>query len=508
MAFEGKKYNPVTREVVEGLVAAVGGDESRVKYWKNDSDAEEIQKHSNDHGPHKPQEPEAVVFPLCTEEVQAIVRLAAAHNVALTTASSRTGLEGGAIPVQRGIVCDMLKMNKVLEVYHEDLQATVQAGAMKTDMAKFAEENGWFFAVDPGSEASIGGYASTGASGTLSVKYGTMRDNVVRLRVVLSDGRVMWTRSRAIKSSTGYDLTRLFMGAEGTLGIVTELTIKFHPTPVAIVAAVAPFPSIVESGRAVISIAKAKPTSLARCELLNAQAIDCVNALFKSTHQSKPTLFLEFHSSHIDAAMSDAALLEEVCRQNGAVEYQLTSDEKERDSLWQARRGAYFAAYKARSGPGIKLCVTDVCVPVSKFADIVTKTEEDFSKNSETGLPCPIVGHACDGNFHVLCPFDTTSEAEVADLKALDDRMVLRAIGAGGTASGEHGIGLGKQKYLESEHGPVAVEVMRELKAVMDPQGIFNPSKILPPRSEAPKLGQELASAVFDEAGAAHGCGC
>eukprot|EP00123_Amoebidium_parasiticum_P001430 comp12510_c0_seq1/m.7481 comp12510_c0_seq1/g.7481 ORF comp12510_c0_seq1/g.7481 comp12510_c0_seq1/m.7481 type:complete len:512 (-) comp12510_c0_seq1:673-2208(-) len=503
------KYAQVTPAIVEELTAAIGGDSTRVKFAGNENDLEEIKKHSWDHSYHEPHDPEAVVYPNSTEDVKAIVALAAKHVIPLTTASARTGLEGGAIPMKGGIVMDMQNMNKILEVHKEDMQVTVQAGIYKKDMVKFAEENGYFFAVDPGSEATMGGYASTGASGTLSVKYGTMRENVIRLRVVMPDGRDMWTRVRSIKSSTGYDINRLFMGAEGTLGIVTEVTLKLFPKPAGIVASMAPFPDLHSCANAVIAIAAKMPTTLARCELLNKEAIGYVNSLFKSTHPINPTLFLEFHAT-FDAASAetDAKAVETLCKDHGAVSYSMTSDEKERDALWQARKGAYFASYKARTGGKIKLCVTDVCVPISKFADVVAETEKDFAENSKTNLPCPIVGHACDGNFHVMCAFDTTNKEQVDELKALEQRMVIRAIKAGGTASGEHGVGLGKRKYMVPEHGEVYVDYMEKIKAAVDPLGIMNPTKLFPTEAmhQALKSWDGPVSTILSEGQG--GCGC
>lgn len=466
------------------------------------SGCDDCHNHDHDMSYHVPHDAECVVYPLSTEEVSAVMTISHDNRIAVTCAGARTGLEGGAIPVYGGVVIDMTKMDNILEFYEADMQVDVQAGVMKSKLQAWCTERNLFFGVDPGSDATLGGYASTGASGTLSCKYGTMRENVIRMRVVLPDGRVMWTRQRAIKSSTGYDLNRMFMGSEGTLGIVTELTVRLHTVAPHVVAAVAAFPTLRQCAQAVIAIERLGSATVARCELLNAECILDVNKLFGTSHAVQPTLFLEFHDTAVsgEAAEVDAKRVEATCVEHGCTSYARAHDEKERDQLWAARRGAYFAAAKSRDPPPgrkLKLCVTDVCVPISRYADVISATEDDFAATRHK-LGCPVVGHALDGNFHVMCPFDPADPEMVQELRDVEHRMVTRAIEAGGTASGEHGVGLGKRQYQVQEHGEVFVDVMARIKNALDPQGIMNPGKVLPEETPLNNWNVELVSACWD----------
>ncbi|KNC83655.1 hypothetical protein SARC_04115 [Sphaeroforma arctica JP610] len=343
-------HNKITATDYERLLAACANDKARVLGGANDDLwAAEKYKHSHDASYHEEAAPDLVVYPLTTEETSAIMAICHERGLPVTASGARTGLEGGCIPVQGGVTLDLSRMNKILEHHEADAQVTVQCGIMKKDMQEFASEKGMFFAMDPGSEASIGGYASTGASGTLcTAKYGTMRDNVIRMRVVLPDGRTFWTRQRAIKSSAGYDLNHLFMGTEGSLGIITELCILLHPKPASMVGAVAVFPTLRHAAKAVIKIHHSRPSSLARCELLNTIAIRSVNNLFPQQYEETPTIFFEFHGTDEGTtAIAHAKYIESLC--DDATSYRLAETEEEREKLWEARRGCYFASFKVYS---------------------------------------------------------------------------------------------------------------------------------------------------------------
>eukprot|EP00761_Pharyngomonas_kirbyi_P012323 gb/GECH01012350.1/.p1 GENE.gb/GECH01012350.1/~~gb/GECH01012350.1/.p1 ORF type:complete len:554 (+),score=120.61 gb/GECH01012350.1/:1-1662(+) len=438
----------------------------------------ELQRHSSDASYHPPTEPDAVVYPRNTDEVSAVLRVCHQHRIPVTPCGTRTGLEGGSIPYGGGVSLDMTHMARVLRLQETELTVTVEAGITKTQLNGNLSEHGLFFPVDPGSDSSIGGQASTGASGTLSVKYGTFKENVVSLRVVLADGQILDTRRAVRKSSTGFDFTQLMLGSEGTLGIITELTLKVNPQPTAVSAAVATFPDVSQAAQTVVRLRRGGVQGLARCELLNSVAIKAVNNLFNTTHEEKPTLFLEFHGATEDAVLADARHAEEMSRDNGGMGFQTAVDEKDRDELWRGRRSAYYASLRMRSVPGkkLRLFVTDVCVPLSALAPIISETEAEFV---DKPIPCSVVGHVADGNFHLMIPFDPTNPDEHQLIQNVNDNLIDRALKYGGTCSGEHGVGVGKKRCAASEHGQVFLDAMRAVKFALDPRMILNPHKLV-----------------------------
>jgi len=473
-------YNKVDQTLFASLAAAVGPGRAFWKLSSTSSTAEELRLHSTDHSYHEASMPEAVVYPSTTSQVAAVVKLCHHHRVPITVAGARTGLEAGAVPELGGVVVDMSKMDNVLELYEEDLMVAVQAGIRKSVLGEWLKPRGFMFMVDPGSDATVGGYASTGASGTLSIKYGTMRENVISMKVVLPTGEVISTRSRVVKSSVGYDLNHLFIGSEGTLGIITELTVRIRAVPKAVKAGILLFGSVSDASSAVAAFLHADLPSLARCELLNVEALEAVNSFFNKTYDLTPTLFLEFHAPSFEEVEEEAKVAVSVAQVKGLKSYRFADEEKERDMIWHARRSAYFAAAKYRQDFGrhqMRLWVTDVCVPLSHLAQVISETEADFIQ-SPVKLPCPIVGHVADGNFHCLVPFNSSDDQEVAEMRRLNQRLVERALAHEGTASGEHGVGMGKIDALYTERGLVATEAMVNIKRALDPHMIMNPKKL------------------------------
>ena len=421
--------------------------------------------------------PEAVVYPETTAEVADLVKLCAAASVPLTAFGAGTSLEGNATPLHGGICVDFTRMNAVLAVNAADMDCRVQPGITRKALNGALRDTGLFFPIDPGADASIGGMASTRASGTMAVRYGTMRDNVLALEVVLADGRVIRTSRRARKSAAGYDLTRLFVGAEGTLGLITEITLRLHPYPEAIAAAVCPFAAFDSAVATAIAIIQTG-IPVARLELLDEVMIRGVNAYAKLGAAEQPTLFLEFHGSPA-ATQEQARAAEEIARDNGALGSRWTSGAEERSRLWSARDNTLYAGIGLR--PGCKALITDVCVPLSRLAECLAETKRDIEGS---GLIAPIVGHVGDGNFHTLILIDPSIPDELVRAKALHERMVLRALALDGTCTGEHGIGFGKIEYLARELGD-AVETMRALKHALDPHNLMNPGKIFDQASRA-----------------------
>ena len=432
--------------------------------------------HSRDESRFAPCEPDAVAFAHSTEEVAAILRICSEHGVPVVPFGAGTSLEGHVLPVQGGVSLDLTAMDAVLELNAEDLDCRVQAGVHRIALEKRLGQEGLFFAVDPGADATLGGMAATAASGTRTTRYGTMRENVLGLRAVLADGTVIETGTRARKSSAGYDLTRLLLGSEGTLAVITELTLRIHGIPEAIAAARCVFDGL-EGAVATVTEAVQLGIPMARCELLDPAAIRAVNAHDDLAEPEAYTLFLEFHGGPRSVA-EQVESVKEIAAGHGGGEFHWTSTTDERNKLWRARHNAYFAVVATRvGGDGIRAQTTDVCVPVSRLAESITASAEDAA-----GLPFPaaMVGHVADGNYHWICPVDTDSEAEQAALAAFVDRMVTRAQAAGGTCSGEHGVGIGKRDALLAQAGPEAVATMRAIKLALDPRGILNPGKVLP----------------------------
>jgi D-lactate dehydrogenase (cytochrome) len=419
----------------------------------------------------KTQAPDAVIFPGSTEEVQEVVRICAAHRVPIVAFGTGTSLEGHVNAPAGGISLDFSKMDRVLEVHAEDMDVVIQPGVTRKALNTHLRDTGLFFPVDPGADASLGGMAATRASGTNAVRYGTMKDNVLALKAVMPSGEVLVTGARARKSSAGYDLTRLIVGSEGTLGIITELTLKLHGVPEAVSAATCSFPSVEAACDTVIATIQ-YGVPVARIELLDALQVKAVNAYSKLSLPEAPLLLLEFHGSAASVA-EQAEVFGEISGEHGGRGFEFTTREEERTRLWQARHDAYWACLALR--PGAKGISTDVCVPVSRLAECVVAAQE---KTEEMGFVAPVVGHVGDGNFHVLLLIDMEDAGEVARAERFVGWLNELAISMGGTCTGEHGIGQGKAAYLERELGPEAMAVMAAVKAGIDPLNIFNPGKL------------------------------
>ncbi len=416
--------------------------------------------------------PEAVVFPATTAEVAAVARLSAGHGFALTGWGAGTSLEGHALAMQGGVTVDFTWMDRVLDIRAEDMIARVQPGLSREALNRELRATGLFFPVDPGANASLGGMASTRASGTTAVRYGTMRDNVLALEVVLAGGEVIRTGSAAAKSSAGYDLTGLFVGAEGTLGLITELTLRLHGQPEAVSAAACSFPGLAAAVDCVIATIQSG-LPLARIEFLDVATVAAVNAHSRLTLPLSPLLLVEFHGSPA-AVEEQAARFGELAAAFGQTGFQWASATEDRNRLWAARHAAYRAILASR--PGCMAVVTDVCVPISRLAAAVEETAADIAASPLSG---PILGHVGDGNFHAILLVHPDDPAEVAAAKALAARMADRALRLGGTITGEHGIGTGKRGLMAAEHG-AAWQAMGRIKAALDPMGLMNPGKLVP----------------------------
>ena len=419
---------------------------------------------------HAGHPPDIVVYPQSTAEVVAIVAICAAHGAPIVPYGAGTSLEGNASAIRGGVCVDFAQMNRLIALHAEDLDCRVQPGITRKRLNAELRDSGLFFPIDPGADASIGGMASTRGSGTMAVRYGTMRENVMALEVVLADGRVIRTSRRARKSAAGYDLTRLFVGAEGTLGIITEITLRLHPVPEAMSAVVCPFASFEGAVATAIAVSQAG-IPVARIELLDEVMIRGVNRYAKLGIMEQPTLFLEFHGTPA-AVAEQAEAVRAIAHENGALGFESATRTEDRNRLWSARDNTLYAGTGLR--PGAKAVITDVCVPVSRLAECLIATKRDIEAS---GLLAPIVGHVGDGNFHTLILVDPASPDEIARAQALHERMVSRALDLDGTSTGEHGIGTGKIAFLERELGE-AVDVMRAIKRTLDPKGIMNPGKI------------------------------
>ncbi|WP_425086758.1 FAD-binding oxidoreductase [Stappia sp.] len=418
------------------------------------------------------QAPDAVVFAHSTEEVAEAVRICAEHKVPVIAFGTGSSLEGHVNAPAGGVSIDMSQMDKVLQVNAEDLDCTVQAGVTRTRLNEHLRDTGLFFPIDPGADASIGGMAATRASGTNAVRYGTMKDAVMALTAVMADGTVVHTGGRARKSSAGYDLTRLLVGSEGTLGLITEVTLRLHGIPEAVSGGVCPFPDLESACNAVIMTIQCG-LPVARIELLDAMQIRASNAYSKLDLAETPTLFVEFHGTP-DGVREQSELFGEIARDSGGGDFVWATKAEDRTKLWKARHDAYWAAMGLR--PGAKGVSTDVCVPISRLAECIGETNRDIDA---MGLTAALVGHVGDGNFHVLVLVDTDNPTEIETTEDFIERLNWRAIEMGGTCTGEHGVGQGKMKYLAREHG-AGLGVMRAIKTALDPDNILNPGKIVP----------------------------
>jgi D-lactate dehydrogenase (cytochrome) len=419
------------------------------------------------------QPPDAVVFPQSGEEVQHIVRICAQHGVPVIPYGTGTSLEGHINAPQGGVSIDFRDMNRILAVHAEDLDCVIEPGVTRKQLNEHLRDQGLFFPIDPGADASLGGMAATRASGTNAVRYGTMKDNVLSMKVVLANGEIMTTSRRARKSSSGYDLTRLIVGSEGTLGVIIELTLKLHGIPEAIAAGICPFPSVEAACNAtILTIQSGIP--VARIELLDEVQVRACNAYSKLTLPETPMLLVEFHGT--DAGVAEQSeRFGEIAAELGGGPFEWATKAEDRTRLWQARHDGYWAARGLR--PGASALATDVCVPISRLAECVTETKRDAR---ETGLLAPLVGHVGDGNFHLSLLIDMDSQEEVKTAKKFLERLAERALAMEGTCTGEHGVGQGKAKYLPAEHGAAAMGAMHAVKRALDPNNIMNPGKMLP----------------------------
>ncbi|MEZ5100790.1 MAG: FAD-linked oxidase C-terminal domain-containing protein [Thermoleophilia bacterium] len=431
------------------------------------------EQHARGEAYHPAALPDVVVFPESVEEVVAIVERCRARRVPIVPVGAGTSLEGNVNALHGGVSVDMTHMNRILRIGQEDLDVTVQAGVTRKQLNDRLRADGLFFPIDPGADATIGGMVGTRATGTTTVRYGGMRENVISLKVVTATGEVLQTASRARKSAAGYDLTRLFVGSEGTLGIVVEATLRLYGVPEAMGAAVCSVPSVDAAVQTVIQTIQLG-VPVARMELLDEVQMDAIVRFSELPYAIAPTLFLEFHGT--DASVEEAAAtVAEIAQEHGGGDFQWSPDQTERNRLWQARHDSYYAALALR--PGARAFATDVCLPISSMAGLIAETRADIDRSD---LLAMVVGHVGDGNFHVMFLLDMDDEDEVARAKAVNDRMVRRAIELDGTCTGEHGVGYGKIPYLELERGPVGMALLGTIKQALDPDGIMNPGKVVP----------------------------
>jgi D-lactate dehydrogenase (cytochrome) len=428
-------------------------------------------QHGKGEAYHQPVPPDAVAFVESTDEVAKVVRACARHRLAVVPFGTGTALEGHTAALHGGICIDVSRMNRIVEVNAADLDVRVQPGVTRKQLNEHLRDTGLFFPIDPGADASLGGMAATRASGTNAVRYGTMRENVLSLEVVTADGKIVRTGRRARKSSAGYDLTRLFVGSEGTLGVITEVTLRLYGIPEATSVAMCGFPSVKAAVDTTIATIQAG-VPVARIELADAVQMEAINRYSKLNVPAVPTLWLEFHGSEASVA-EQAETVQAIAADNGGADFRWSTDPAERKRIWQARHDAAYAAKTLR--PGCAIWATDVCVPISRLADCIVETQADLATSH---IPAPIVGHVGDGNFHVCFVLDMAKPEEVAEANRLNDRLVARALAMDGTCTGEHGVGYGKIDYLDAEHGE-AVGLMRALKKALDPDNILNPGKVL-----------------------------
>ena len=442
------------------------------RFGKRFSTAEAVRAHhGHDESHFADALPDGVVWPHSTDEVVEVVRLCHAHRVPVIPFGVGSSLEGHILATNGGISVDLSEMNRVVALHDEDMDAVVQPGVTRKALNAALHGTGLFFPIDPGADASLGGMASTRASGTNAVRYGTMRENVLGLEVVLADGRVIRTGGRARKSSAGYDLTRLFVGSEGTLGIVTEVTVRLHPLPEAMSSATCAFPDVASAVQTVIQTIQLG-VPVARIELLDTLTVQAVNRYSKTLLRESPMLFFEFHGSPTGVE-EQAQTVQELARDNGGLDFEWATRPEDRTRLWQARHDVLFACLNLL--PGSRGITTDVCVPISRLAEAIAATQAEIDASA---MIAPIVGHVGDGNFHVVILTEPDKPEQVHAAEALGRRIVERALQLDGTCTGEHGIGIGKKDFLLAEHGE-GVAVMASLKAALDPLGLMNPGKVI-----------------------------
>ncbi|MBC8793246.1 MAG: FAD-binding oxidoreductase [Tagaea sp. CACIAM 22H2] len=455
---------PAARDAAIAAIRAVLGDRLTTAMAVRE-------QHGKGEAYHKPAPPDAVAFVESTEEVVAIVKACAKHRIPVVPFGAGTALEGHTAALHGGICIDMSRMNKVLAVNTSDLDVRVQPGVTRKQLNEYLRDTGLFFPIDPGADASIGGMTATRASGTNAVRYGTMRENVLALEVVTADGRVVRTARRARKSSAGYDLTRLFVGSEGTLGVITEITLKVYGIPEATSSAMCAFPDVKSAVDTCIATIQAG-IPVARIELADKLQMEAIAAYSKINIPAAPTLWLEFHGSET-GVKEQAEFVQAIAAEHGGEDFRWTTDPAERRKIWQARHDSAYASKALRKDCAI--WATDVCVPISRLADCIVETQKDLESSF---IPAPIVGHVGDGNFHLCFVLNMDDPKEVAEANRLNDRLVNRALAMDGTCTGEHGIGYGKIDFLTAEHGE-AVSLMRMVKKAFDPDNIMNPGKIV-----------------------------
>jgi len=459
---------PLKRELPSALLSAL---QSRFGDRVSTSQAMR-EHHGRDESSYDPMLPDAVVFAQTIDDVAAAVQLCNQHRFPVIAYGTGTSLEGHILAVQGGLSIDLSQMNQVVALNAEDLTVNVQPGVTRKQLNAEIKDTGLFFPIDPGADASIGGMAATRASGTNAVRYGTMRENVLALTVVTADGKVIKTGTRAKKSSAGYDLTRLFVGSEGTLGIIVEITLKLYPQPEAISAAVCSFSSIERAVNTVIQTIQ-MGVPVARVEFLDETSVRALNAHDKLSLPEKPLLLFEFHGSE-HSVKEQAELVQQIANEHGATGFEWATRPEDRSRLWQARHNAYFALLQLRAGS--RAISTDCCVPISRLSECLLETKADLERE---GVIHGIIGHVGDGNFHVQMIIDPNDPADIARAEGVNERMVTRAIAMQGTCTGEHGIGLHKIDFLVQESGEETVDVMRTIKHALDPHNIFNPGKVL-----------------------------
>jgi D-lactate dehydrogenase (cytochrome) len=417
--------------------------------------------------------PDVVVFARSTEEVRDIVNICRAHRVPMIPYGVGTSLEGHILAVKGGVCIDLSQMNSVIAVHEADLDAVVQAGVTRKQLNEFIKHTGLFFPVDPGADATLGGMAATRASGTNAVRYGTMRENVLSLKVVLADGRIIQTSRRAKKSAAGYDMTRLFVGSEGTLGIITEVTVRLYPVQEAMSAAVCAFESVDGCTNTVIQTIQSG-VPIARCDIVCEKTVDAINKYKKTRYRVAPTVFFEFHGTKA-SVVEQAEAVQAIAKENGGMDFVWATKPEERTQLWQARHDAYFACLQIR--PGVRAVSTDVCVPISRLAECVHETMHDVKDYIN---PVPLLGHIGDGNFHLMLMVDPDKPEQTELAKQFNQRLVERALKMEGTCTGEHGVGMGKMGSMRMELGDDMMDLMRDIKKVFDPEGLMNPGKVVP----------------------------
>ncbi|AWM79206.1 2-hydroxy-acid oxidase [Gammaproteobacteria bacterium ESL0073] len=455
---------PVSNIFLDALTSALGDRVSTALAVR--------EHHGRDESMYATCPPDAVVFARSTDDVVTVVKLCNKYDVPVIAFGAGSSIEGHVLPFSGGVTIDLSEMNHIVAVNPEDLTATVQAGVTRKQLNHETRNMGLFFPIDPGADATIGGMAATRASGTNAVRYGTMRDNVVSLTVVTAEGKVIRTSSRAKKSSAGYDLTAIFVGSEGTLGIITEVTVKLHVQPEGISAAICSFPTVQDAVQCVIATIQ-MGIPVARVEIMDTAAVKAVNQYSHLDLKESPVLLFEFHGTP-DGVTEQSSMVQEIAKETGGQDFNWATQTEDRNKLWTARHNAFFASMQLK--PGCRGVSTDVCVPISRLAESIDVTIDELAKSS---IAYTIVGHVGDGNYHVILLIDPENAEEVAEMERINHGIVQRAIAMDGTCTGEHGVGVHKIPFLVEEHGEDALDMMRALKRTFDPKNILNPGKIV-----------------------------